>query len=126
MAIVGGGPCGLSSAYYLQLMGHQTTVYEMLPQLGGMLRYGIPNYRLPKEELDHDIQAILDTGVEVRYNERIGDQITIQQLRDEYDAVLISIGASTDKKWESKANRQKVSFLPYIFCGKSDLETSRT
>ena len=98
VAIVGGGPCGLSSAYYLQLMGHQTTVYEMLPQLGGMLRYGIPNYRLPKEELDHDIQAILDTGVEVRYNERIGDQITIQQLRDEYDAVLISIGASTDKK----------------------------
>ena len=80
-------------------MGHQTTVYEMLPQLGGMLRYGIPNYRLPKEELvSHDIQAILDTGVEVRYNERIGDQITIQQLRDEYDAVLISIGASTDKK----------------------------
>ena len=98
IAIVGGGPCGLSSAYYLQLMGHQTTVYEMLPQLGGMLRYGIPNYRLPKEELDHDIQAILDTGVEVRCNERIGDQISIQQLRKEYDAVLISIGASTDKK----------------------------
>ena len=63
-----------------------------------MLHYGIPNYRLPKEELDHDIQAILDTGVEVRCNERIGDQISIQQLRKEYDAVLISIGASTDKK----------------------------
>ena len=98
IAIVGGGPCGLSSAYYLQLMGHQTTVYEMLPELGGMLRYGIPNYRLPKERLDEDIQAILDTGVEVQYGKRIGDDLTIQQLREQYDAVLISIGASTDKK----------------------------
>ena len=73
----------MSSAYYLQLMGHQTTVYEMLPELGGMLRYGIPNYRLPKERLDEDIQAILDTGVEVQYGKRIGDDLTIQQLREE-------------------------------------------
>ncbi len=98
VAIVGGGPGGLSSAYYLQLMGHQVTVYEMLPKLGGMLRYGIPNYRLPKERLDDDIQAILDTGVEVKHGLRIGQDITIQELRAEYDAVLITIGASTDKK----------------------------
>lgn len=98
VAIVGGGPGGLSSAYYLQLMGHQVTVFEMLPQLGGMLRYGIPNYRLPKDRLDDDIQAILDTGVEVKHGLRIGQDITIQQLRAEYDAVLITIGASTDKK----------------------------
>ena len=57
IAILGGGPGGLSAAYYLQLMGHQTTVYEMLPKLGGMLRYGIPNYRLPKDRLDDDIRA---------------------------------------------------------------------
>lgn len=98
VAIVGGGPGGLSSAYYLQLMGHQVTVYEMLPELGGMLRYGIPNYRLPKERLDDDIEAILATGVEVKHGLRIGQDITIQQLRAEYDAVLITIGASTDKK----------------------------
>ena len=98
VAVVGGGPGGLSSAYYLQLMGHQVTVFEMLPQLGGMLRYGIPNYRLPKDRLDDDIQAILDTGVEVKHGLRIGQDITIQQLRAEYDAVLITIGASTDKK----------------------------
>ena len=79
-------PGGLSSAYYLQLMGHQVTVYEMLPKLGGMLRYGIPNYRLPKERLDHDINAILQTGVEVKYGLRIGKDITIQSLRAEYDA----------------------------------------
>ncbi len=66
IAIVGGGPGGLSAAYYLQLMGHQTTVFEMLPELGGMLRYGIPNYRLPKESLDDDIRAILKTGVQVK------------------------------------------------------------
>ncbi|MEA4919989.1 MAG: NAD(P)-binding protein [Clostridiaceae bacterium] len=98
VAIVGGGPSGLTTAYYLRLMGHAVTVYEMLPKLGGMLRYGIPNYRLPKDRLDDDIEAILSTGVEVKYGVRVGDNVTIQQLRDEYDAVLITIGASTDKK----------------------------
>ncbi len=98
VAIVGGGPGGLSTAYYLQLMGHQVVVYEMLPKLGGMLRYGIPNYRLPKEKLDEDINAILETGVQVEYGHRIGIDITIDELREKYDAVLITIGAGTDKK----------------------------
>lgn len=98
VAIVGGGPGGLSTAYYLQLMGHQVVVYEMLPKLGGMLRYGIPNYRLPKDRLDDDINAILETGVQVEHGLRIGIDITINELREQYDAVLITIGASTDKK----------------------------
>lgn len=98
VAVLGGGPCGLSAAYYLQLMGHQTCVYEMLPRLGGMLRYGIPNYRLPKNRLDDDINSILKTGVEVKYNVKVGRDVTIQELQKEYDAVLISVGASTDKK----------------------------
>lgn len=98
IAVLGGGPGGLSAAYYLQLMGHQAVVYEMLPKLGGMLRYGIPNYRLPKERLEDDINCILKTGVQVKYGMKIGQDITIQQLRKEYDAVLITIGASTDKK----------------------------
>ena len=98
MAVLGGGPGGLSAAYYLQLMGHQATVYEMLPKLGGMLRYGIPNYRLPKDRLDEDINAILKTGVEVKHGLKIGVDVTIQELREQYDAVLITIGASTDKK----------------------------
>ena len=98
VAVLGGGPGGLSAAYYLQLMGHQTTVFEMLPKLGGMLRYGIPNYRLPKERLDEDINSILKTGVEVKYGLKIGQDISIQKLREQYDAVLITIGASTDKK----------------------------
>ena len=98
VAVIGGGPGGLSAAYYLQLMGHQVTVYEMLPELGGMLRYGIPNYRLPKDRLGEDIQAILDTGVQGKHGLRIGTDVTVQELRASYDAVLITIGASTDKK----------------------------
>lgn len=98
IAIVGGGPGGLSAAYFLQLMGHQVTIYEMLPKLGGMLRYGIPNYRLPKEKLDEDIQAILDTGIQIKYGIIIGKDKSIEDLKSENDAVLITIGASTDKK----------------------------
>ena len=79
-------------------MGHQVVVYEMLPKLGGMLRYGIPNYRLPKNRLDEDIQNILATGVQVKHGLRIGIDITINELREQFDAVLITIGASTDKK----------------------------
>ena len=100
VAIIGGGPSGLSAAYYLQLMGHQTTVFEMHKHLGGMLYYGIPSYRLPRERLDADINAILSTGVEVRLNSRVGDgegMIPMAQLRSEFDAVYISIGAHTGK-----------------------------
>ena len=70
----------------------------MLPELGGMLRYGIPNYRLPKERLDEDIKAILDTGVEVKYGIKVSRDLTLNDLRNNYDATLITIGASTDKK----------------------------
>lgn len=98
VAVIGGGPSGLSAAYYLQLMGHQAVVYEKRDKLGGMLRYGIPSYRLPREELEKDINVILSTGVEVHTNVDIGKDYTIEQLRDMYDSVYISIGAHTDKK----------------------------
>lgn len=98
VAIVGGGPSGLSAAYYLQLMGHNCTVFELRPKLGGMLRYGIPNYRFPRERLQEDIDCILSTGVEIKYNTKIGENITIDDLRKEYDAVYVSIGAQSDKK----------------------------
>ena len=101
VAIIGGGPSGLSAAYYLQLMGHQTTVFEMHKSLGGMLYYGIPSYRLPRERLKEDIDAILSTGVEVRLNSMVGDgegMISMDDLRRDYDAVYISIGAHTDRK----------------------------
>ena len=98
VAIIGGGPCGLTAAYFLQLMGHQTVVFEKRSQLGGMLRYGIPSYRLPREKLDDDINAILSTGVQVRYGDKIGETVTMEDLKNQYDALYISIGAHTDKK----------------------------
>lgn len=98
VAIVGGGPGGLSAAYYLQLMGHQCVVYEKHKQLGGMLRYGIPNYRLPRKRLDDEINTILSTGVEVHSEVNIGKDVTLAQLDKDFDAIYISIGAQTDKK----------------------------
>ena len=101
VAIIGGGPSGLSAAYYLQQMGHQCTIFEQRKELGGMLYYGIPNYRLPKERLAEDIQNILATGVETKTNTCIGDgdgEISFKMLKENYDAVYISIGAHTDKK----------------------------
>ena len=98
VAIVGGGPSGLSAAYYLQLMGHSCTVFELRPKLGGMLRYGIPNNRFPRERLQEDIDCILSTGVEIKYNTKIGESLTIDDLRRQYDAVYVSIGAQSDKK----------------------------
>jgi len=96
IAVVGGGPSGLTAAYYLQLMGHQVTVYEQRDQLGGMMRYGIPRYRLPDEYLDGDINVILSTGVQIHTGQTIGGE-GYQALRDQYDAVYLAIGAHSYK-----------------------------
>ena len=101
VAIIGGGPGGLSAAYYLELMGHHAVVFEEKNKLGGMLRYGIPNYRFPRERLQEDIGTILSTGVEVKLNTKVGNgegEISYNRLHEEYDAVYIAIGAHTDKK----------------------------
>ena len=98
VAIVGGGPGGLSAAYYLALMGHKVTVYEQLGKLGGMMRYGIPSYRFPREKLDAEIDSILSLGIEVHTGVKVGQDITFDQLKKEHDCVYISIGAHTDKK----------------------------
>jgi len=98
VAIIGGGPGGLSAAYYLALMGHKVTIFEQRKQLGGMLRYGIPNYRFPRKKLDEEIDSILSTGIEVKKNISIGKDISFDDITDEYDATYISIGAHADKK----------------------------
>lgn len=98
IAIVGGGPGGLSASYYLQQMGHDCVVYEKHKRLGGMLRYGIPNYRLPRARLDDEINTILSTGVEVHTQVDVGKDITLLELTKEFDTVYLAIGAQTDKK----------------------------
>ena len=95
VAVVGGGPAGLSAAYYLALMGHDVTVFEARKHLGGMLRYGIPNYRLPRRLLDQEIQWILDCGIHVELECPIED---LRPLRDGFDAVYLAIGAHGDNR----------------------------
>ena len=95
VAIVGGGPGGLSAAYYLRLIGHAVTVYDAMPFMGGMLRYGIPEYRLPNELLQKEIEFIEKTGVTFRNNVRIGRDVTFAELQTQNDAVIVAIGAWT-------------------------------
>jgi len=117
IAVVGGGPSGLTVAYYLQLMGHQVTIYEKHKQLGGMLIYGIPAYRLPRKYLQGDINQILGLGIETRLNTEVGSgDLTIENLRRQYDAVYVSIGAHQAKKMgiEGEDSEGVISAVDYL------------
>lgn len=98
VAIVGGGPSGLTCAYYLARLGHEVKIFEAMPKPGGMLLYGIPEYRLPKKVLDWEIQGILELGVELECNTRLGKDFCFETLFEQgYDAVYVAIGA-----WKSR------------------------
>ena len=97
VAVIGGGPSGLTCAYFLSLMGHDVVIFEARKHLGGMLRYGIPAYRLPRERLDEDINAILAVGgIEVHLEAKVGTQ-AMAELQNEFDAVYVAIGAQKGK-----------------------------
>ena len=93
IAVVGAGPAGLSCAYQLARRGYKVTVFESLPESGGMLRYGIPEYRLPRHIIDAEVQRIVDLGVEIKYGVAIGKDLEFETLRSDYDAVFAAIGA---------------------------------
>jgi len=93
VAVIGGGPAGLSCAYQLARMGHDVTIFDEHEQLGGMMRYGIPGFRTPREVLDAEIQRILDLGVKTRLKTRIGTDIKMEDLRKQFDAVFLGLGA---------------------------------
>ena len=93
ISVVGGGPAGLTAAYYLRLKGHSVTVYDAAAKMGGMLRYGIPAYRLPKDVLDREIAEIARLGILMKNNVRLGRDVTLEQLRGESDAVILAAGA---------------------------------
>lgn len=97
VAVIGGGPAGLSCAYYLAVMGHKVTIFEQRHHLGGMLRYGIPSYRLPRERLQAEIDWILSAGIDVELDHSVNGE-GLARLRDEFDAVYLAIGAHSDKK----------------------------
>lgn len=99
VAVVGSGPAGLAAAHDLAHLGHHVTIFEALPVLGGMLRVGVPAYRLPKDVVDEEIQAILGLGVEVKTGVRIGEEINFTDLSEQgYKAVFVAIGAHKDQK----------------------------
>ncbi len=93
VAVVGGGPAGLTVAFQLAVKGYAVTVLDMMPEMGGMLRYGIPEYRLPKAVLAKEISFIQELGVELKNNVKVGTDVTLESLRAEYDAVMIAVGA---------------------------------
>ena len=101
VALVGSGVASLSCAYHLRRKGHACTIFEARAELGGMLRYGIPGYRTPRDVLDKEIQRILDMGVEVKTGVKIGKDVTIEQLEKEYDAVFLGLGAQSGQPLEA-------------------------
>ena len=97
IAIIGGGPGGMAGAYQLRRLGHAVTVFEAQGDLGGMMRYGIPNYRIPRDKLAAENQRIVDMGVEVRANTRVGKDVSVEELEKDFDAILWAIGCWTGR-----------------------------
>ena len=112
VAVIGGGPAGLTAAYYLNIMGHSVTVYDMMDKMGGMLRYGIPQYRLPKEVLDKEISIIEKSGVKLINNVKLGKDFTIESLKAENDVVIVAVGA-----WKSSSMRTPGEDLEGVYGG---------
>lgn len=112
VAIVGGGPAGLTAAYYLRTLGHEVTVFDMMEKMGGMLRYGIPQYRLPKELLDSEIALIEKLGVRLVNNVKFGKDITLDMLKSVNDAVILAPGA-----WKSSPMRVKGEDINGVYGG---------
>ena len=117
IAVIGGGPCGLSAAYYLRRLGHSPTIYDSKPELGGMLRYGIPEYRLPKKVLDYEIEEITDLGVDVKAGVAFGADFSIADLESEYDAILLAMGA-----WDNSSLRCEGEDLEGVWKGTEFLQ----
>ena len=112
VAIIGGGPAGLTAAYFLRRQGHSVTIFEQMPKMGGMLRYGIPEYRLPKAVLDKEIKLIEDMGVTLKNNVNIGKDISFEDIKNDFDATLIAIGA-----WNSSKMRVQGEDLDGVWGG---------
>ena len=112
VSIIGGGPAGLTAAYFLRIKGYSVKIYDKMPKMGGMLRYGIPQYRLPKELLDKEIELIEKLGVEMINNKTLGVDFTIESLKAESDAVVVAVGA-----WKSSPMRVEGESLDGVYGG---------
>jgi formate dehydrogenase beta subunit len=97
ICVVGAGPAGLACAYYLALEGHQITIIEMLPEPGGTVAVGIPDYRMPRDLLRRDVEIVRSLGVEISYNTKLGRDVSLRELKEKYDAVFLGVGAFRSK-----------------------------
>ncbi len=97
VAIIGGGPAGLAAAYQLRRKGHGVTIFEAYGQLGGMFRFGIPGYRIPRDKLDAEIARIVEMGIDVRLNTRVGKDVSLESLEKEFDALVWALGAQSGR-----------------------------
>jgi len=97
IAIIGGGPAGLAAAYQLKRLGHDSVIFDDHEELGGMMRYGIPGYRTPRNVLDGEINRILDMGIEARLNTRVGKDVPMDEIKKEFDAILWALGAQSGR-----------------------------
>lgn len=114
VAIIGAGPAGLAAAYFLQQKGHACTLYDAAAEPGGMLRYGIPAYRLPKDALDIEIRAIRELGAAFRMNQRWGVDFTLASLRASHDAVFVAIGAQLSQRLACEGEDLAISGLDFL------------
>lgn len=112
VGVIGSGPAGISCAYFLTMKGHSVDVYEAMPQAGGMLRYGIPEYRLPKSILDAEINMIKKMGVSFKTGIRLGEDISLEYLKRKYDSIFLALGA-----WKSQSLRCKGEELSGVIGG---------
>ena len=112
VAVVGAGPAGLSAAYYLLVDGHAVDIFEAMPKPGGMLRYGIPEYRLPKNVVDAEVAIIEEMGAKFNYGVKVGEDISLEYLQNKYDAVFLGIGA-----WKSSPMRCEGENTPGVLGG---------
>ncbi|MCB1859877.1 MAG: NAD(P)-binding protein [Gammaproteobacteria bacterium] len=109
VAVIGGGPAGMAAAYQLRRKGHGVTVFDENEHLGGMMRYGIPGYRIPRDKLDQELNRIVDMGVELRMNTRVGREVSVEQVEAEFDAILWALGCQKGRGlpvpgWEDTSN----------------------
>jgi len=131
IAIIGGGPGGLAAAHQLRLLGHGVTLFDDNAHLGGMMRYGIPNYRIPRDKLESEIQRILDLGVEVRLNTWVGKDISLEDIDKEYDAVIWAVGLQNGRAlpvegWQDTPNCvDAVAFLKAYNQGRMKVTASK-
>jgi formate dehydrogenase major subunit len=95
VAVIGAGPGGISAAFFLRKEGHDIDVYEAAPKAGGWLRYGIPEYRLPNDILQKEVDNVVEMGVKIHFNTRLGDNLKYEEIQKKYDAVVLAIGSQT-------------------------------